>query len=86
MQSRPVRRALIAAATTLILIATGMAQTPTQIAISPSSQATPLPFDRGAAAVWQSLLKLRTRASLLMITAHPDDEDGGMMTYESRGQ
>lgn len=86
MQSRPVRRAFIAAATTLILIATGLAQTPAQIAISPSSQATPLPFDRGAAAVWQSLLKLRTRASLLMITAHPDDEDGGMMTYESRGQ
>jgi LmbE family N-acetylglucosaminyl deacetylase len=45
-----------------------------------------LPFDRGAAALWQSLQKLRTRASLLMVTAHPDDEDGGMLTYESRGQ
>jgi len=40
---------------------------------------------RGSAAVWQSLKKLHTRASLIMITAHPDDEDGGMLTYESRG-
>lgn len=44
-----------------------------------------LPMDRGAAAVWQSLLKLHTRASLLLVVAHPDDEDGPMLTYESRG-
>jgi LmbE family N-acetylglucosaminyl deacetylase len=42
--------------------------------------------DRGAAALQQSLRKLSTRASLMMIVAHPDDEDGGMLTYESRGQ
>lgn len=48
--------------------------------------ARPLPVDRGAAALWQSLKKLHTRASLLMVTAHPDDEDGGMLTYESRGE
>jgi LmbE family N-acetylglucosaminyl deacetylase len=41
--------------------------------------------DEGATALWQSLVKLRTRASLMMIVAHPDDEDGGMLTYESRG-
>src|SRR5438477_8141731 len=46
----------------------------------------PLEIDRGAAAVWQTLRQLHTRASLLMITAHPDDEDGGMLAYESRGQ
>jgi LmbE family N-acetylglucosaminyl deacetylase len=46
----------------------------------------PLTIDRGAAAVWQSLKKLDTRASLLFFTAHPDDEDGGMLAYESRGQ
>jgi LmbE family N-acetylglucosaminyl deacetylase len=40
----------------------------------------------GSTALWQSLVKLRTRASLMMIVAHPDDEDGGMLTYESRGQ
>jgi len=42
--------------------------------------------NEGAVALWQSLLKLRTRASLMMIVAHPDDEDGGMLTYEARGQ
>ena len=40
----------------------------------------------GAAALEQSLVKLRTRASLMMIVAHPDDEDGGMLAYEARGQ
>jgi LmbE family N-acetylglucosaminyl deacetylase len=45
----------------------------------------PLAVDTGAAAVAQSLRKLGTRASLMLIVAHPDDEDGGMLTYESRG-
>jgi Uncharacterized proteins, LmbE homologs len=45
-----------------------------------------LPANRGTAALEQDLKKLSTRASLLMIVAHPDDEDGGMLTYESRGQ
>jgi LmbE family N-acetylglucosaminyl deacetylase len=63
-----------------------MGQTPAAIDSSPGSDAQALQFDRGAAAVWQSLQKLHTRASVLMVTAHPDDEDGGMLTYESRGQ
>ncbi|HEU5342447.1 PIG-L family deacetylase [Edaphobacter sp.] len=42
--------------------------------------------NEGAVALWQSLQKLRTRASLMMVVAHPDDEDGGMLTYEVRGQ
>jgi LmbE family N-acetylglucosaminyl deacetylase len=45
-----------------------------------------LPQDEGAVALAQMLKKLNTRASLIMIVAHPDDEDGGMLTYESRGQ
>lgn len=48
--------------------------------------ARPLPIDRGSAALEQSLRKLGTRASLAMVVAHPDDEDGGMLAYESRGQ
>jgi LmbE family N-acetylglucosaminyl deacetylase len=48
--------------------------------------ALPLPEDRGAAALEQSLKRLGTWASLMDIVAHPDDEDGGMLTYESRGQ
>lgn len=42
--------------------------------------------DRGAAGLAQALQQLQTRASLLMITAHPDDEDGGLLAFESRGQ
>lgn len=62
------------------------AQEPSVAAINPSQYPIPLPFDSGAAALWQSLKKLHTCASLLMVVAHPDDEDGGMLTYESRGQ
>lgn len=62
------------------------AQSPVAVGMEPLQAAQALPFDRGAAALWQSLHKLHTRASLLMVTAHPDDEDGGMLTYESRGQ
>ncbi len=45
----------------------------------------PIAENRGAAALSQSLKRLNTRASLMMITAHPDDEDGGMLAFESRG-
>jgi len=61
-------------------------QTPYDSTIQPSSVAHEIPINRGSAALWQSLKKLHTRASLIMITAHPDDEDGGMLTYESRGK
>lgn len=53
--------------------------------VSPQSPADTLPINHGAPALQQLLLKLRTRASLMMIVAHPDDEDGGFLTYESRG-
>ena len=50
------------------------AQTPTAVNRDPVISVQPLAIDRGAAALWQSLQKLHTRASLLMVTAHPDDE------------
>ncbi len=62
------------------------AQTPYDSSIKASPNAQELPINRGSTALWQSLKKLHTRASLIMVTAHPDDEDGGMLTYESRGQ
>ena len=31
------------------------------------------------------LRELQTRASMMMVTAHPDDEDGGTLAFESRG-
>lgn len=62
------------------------AQAPRAVTVRPEVSERPLEMDRGAAALWQSLLKLHTRASLIMIVAHPDDEDGGLLAYESRGQ
>jgi LmbE family N-acetylglucosaminyl deacetylase len=62
------------------------AQSPTAVSSKPDVAGQALLFDRGAAALWQSLQKLHTRGSVLMVTAHPDDEDGGMLAYESRGQ
>lgn len=62
------------------------AQSPISVSKTPPAAADPLAADRGATGLWQSLQKLHTRASLIMVTAHPDDEDGGMLTYESRGQ
>ncbi len=47
--------------------------------------AMPIDLDRGAAGLSCALSSLRTRASILMITAHPDDEDGGMLAAQSRG-
>ena len=46
----------------------------------------PLPQDTGAAGLKQTLRRLQTTARLLQIDAHPDDEDGGMLTLESRGK
>ena len=44
-----------------------------------------LPIDQGALGLAQLLRKLNTRASILNIVAHPDDEDGGMLTLYARG-
>ena len=46
----------------------------------------PLPQDTGAAGLQETLLRLRTTARLMQTVAHPDDEDGGMLTLESRGK
>ena len=42
-------------------------------------------LDRGGAGLSRWLAALQTRASILMVTAHPDDEDGGMLASQSRG-
>ncbi|MBS1854113.1 MAG: PIG-L family deacetylase [Acidobacteria bacterium] len=70
----------------LLLAVPVFAQTPYDTSIQPSVVALEIPPNRGSTALWQSLKKLHTRASLIMITAHPDDEDGGMLAYESRGK
>lgn len=50
------------------------------------SPVDPLPPDAGTAGLKQMLLRLQTTARLMQTTAHPDDEDGGMLTLESRGK
>src|SRR5918993_2121604 len=48
----------------------------------PRSQSMPL---SGAAEAWQKMQKLRTTVSVMHVTAHPDDEHGGVLTKLSRG-
>jgi len=44
-----------------------------------------VPRQDGASETWQKLLKLRTTASVMHVTAHPDDEHGGVLAKLSRG-
>ncbi len=54
--------------------------------ISPGFSAGPLAQDTGVLGLRQMLVRLRTTARLMHTAAHPDDEDGGMLTLESRGK
>ncbi len=44
-----------------------------------------IPQDQGIAGLRLELLRLSTTARLMQVVAHPDDEDGGMLTLEARG-
>lgn len=79
-----IRKITVAFAILFFAVA-GSAQSAKSFSVQPSVDAVDLPYDQGSTALAQSLRKLQTRASILMVTAHPDDEDGGMLTYESRG-
>jgi len=46
----------------------------------------PIPQDQGAAGLRLELLRLGTTARLMQVVAHPDDEDGGMLTLQARGR
>ncbi len=51
----------------------------------PAVNALPLPEDRGFADLEQTLKRLETTASVLIIVPHPDDEDGPLLAYLTRG-
>jgi len=72
-------------APTLILLAllgvSANAQVP-----SPWVDTKPLTVDSGVTGLRLTLRRLRTTGRLMHTTAHPDDEDGGMLTLESRGR
>src|SRR5271157_6433612 len=66
----------------LVLIASSLiAQVP-----SPWVDTKPLSVDTGVVGLKLTLRRLHTTARLMHTTAHPDDEDGGMLTLESRGR
>jgi LmbE family N-acetylglucosaminyl deacetylase len=64
-----------------LLATTAVAQVP-----SPWVDTKPLPIDTGDAGLKETLRRLHTTARLMHTVAHPDDEDGGMLTLESRGR
>lgn len=91
MGSRPLTRQLASwLAIASLLPSYAPAQQPAMPHTAADPEATPIALpiaeDRGAAALEQSLKRLGTWASVMDIVAHPDDEDGSMLTYESRGQ
>ncbi|HEY1658540.1 MAG TPA: PIG-L family deacetylase, partial [Candidatus Sulfotelmatobacter sp.] len=45
-----------------------------------------IPQDEGAVGLRLQLRRLSTTARLMQTVAHPDDEDGGMLTLEARGR
>ncbi len=61
---------------TAILICTALATLSSQ----------PIQLDAGTAGAWQKIQKLKTTASVLHGTAHPDDEHGGVLAKLSRGE
>src|SRR5579863_619788 len=60
---------------------------PTKFAALPyQGEPAELPQDQGAPGLREMLLRMGTTARLMQAVAHPDDEDGGMLTMESRGR
>jgi LmbE family N-acetylglucosaminyl deacetylase len=79
---------LCAAPAPLWLAAQQPAQTASHFELPPTEPtaiALPLPEDRGQADLEQTLKRLGTTASVFYIVAHPDDEDGALLTYLARG-
>lgn len=69
---RTIRGAALAAPMLVVAAGTAWAQAPI--------------LDAGAAGVYQKMLKLKTTASAMHTTAHPDDENGGVLARVSRGE
>jgi LmbE family N-acetylglucosaminyl deacetylase len=87
------RKSLLGVAVVVVLLSTSFAQAPTSNS-TPNQAARssapgyldPLPQDTGTAGLKQQLRKLQTTGRLMMVVAHPDDEDGGLLTLEARGK
>jgi len=68
-----------------VIVATKVAGRGEMTWLRENNEPTRLDKKNIAYAVEQSLKRLHTTASLMMIVAHPDDEDGPLLTYLSRG-
>ncbi|HEY1646685.1 MAG TPA: PIG-L family deacetylase [Terracidiphilus sp.] len=75
---------LVAALLAIAFAARTQAQSPCRTQGGEREDAQAIPENRGAAALAVALQQLHTRASMLMIVAHPDDEDGATLAYEAR--
>jgi LmbE family N-acetylglucosaminyl deacetylase len=67
-----------------LLLSLGCASARAQVP-SPWVDTKPLTVDTGTTGLKLMLRRLHTTARLMHTVAHPDDEDGGMLTLESRG-
>ena len=74
-------RVVAAALLPMLLCGALAAQVP-----SPWVDSKPLAIDTGVVGLKLTLRRLHTTARIMHTTAHPDDEDGGMLTLESRGR
>jgi LmbE family N-acetylglucosaminyl deacetylase len=92
--SRTIISSILTASISTAMMAGSSLSIQAQQAAPPSAQlppsepqlvALPLAEDRGEAKLEQTLKRLGTTASLMFIVAHPDDEDGALLTYLSRG-
>ncbi len=81
--SRTLRSGITASLCLLVALLTVTA--PAQVP-SPWVDTKPLAVDTGTTGLKLMLRRLHTTARLMHTVAHPDDEDGGMLTLESRGQ
>src|SRR5271165_2555545 len=81
----PKRTELRAAIARLCLLLTLLCATVSGQVPSPWVDTKPLPIDTGSSGLKEMLRRLHTTARLMHTVAHPDDEDGGMLTLESRG-
>lgn len=84
--SRPPRRPLLASSPLFVIWSLIAAVILAVLRIPAGAEKPTLPQDQGYVALQQELQRLRTTARLMHTTAHPDDEDGGMLTLESRGK
>lgn len=78
-------RHLISVSALPLVVCFGIWAAAAQTAPDPDPHTQGIYLDRGAAGLSRWLAAIRTRASILMVTAHPDDEDGGMLAMQTRG-